>query len=184
MTILRNVALIIIIAGLFLGVRFIGATIHYGCHPDRIVNTDDGDDCAPPIVGIGEISFYLTGGSFNPISNKDAITVRKVSWRIERANPAATSDDFRYYEQTIAADVTTFDGITQRYDLGTAYGCTGTETSELEVRKIVIGRVACTFAESGTRFSAFKYERGFAIERYDESSKDGSIRTTTLLEIP
>ena len=124
------------------------------------------------------------GGSFNPILNRDAITVRKVSWNIEKANPAVTSlDDSRFYEEKIAADITTYDGKTKRYDLGTAYGCTGTTTSELENHTIVIGRVKCNFAESGTTFAAFKGNGGFYIERYDESPENSGASTTTLVEI-
>lgn len=181
---LRNIALVIIVIGIFLGIRYIGSTIHYGCHPERIVNIDDGDDCAPPFVGIGELSFYLTGGSFNPLLNRDAITVRKVDWQIEMADPSVTSeDDFHFYEQKIAADITTYDGKTKRYDLGIAYGCIGTTTSELQNHTIVIGRVECNFAESSTTFAAFKGNGGFHIERYDESAKDGDMRTTKLVEI-
>ena len=166
---LRNIALVIIVIGIFLGVRHIGSAIHYGCHPERIVNIDDGDDCAPPFVGVGELSFYLTGGSFNPILNRDATTVRKVSWHIEK--------------EKIAADITTYDGKTKRYDLGTAYGCTGTTTSELENRTIVIGRVECNADSGGTTFSAFKGNSGFYIERHDESAESGDTNTTTLVEI-
>ena len=181
---LRNIALVIIVVGIFLGVRYIGSVIHYGCHPDRIVNIDDGDDCAPPFVGVGELAFYLTGGSFNPLLNRDAITVRKVSWNIEKANSSVTSpDDSRFYEEKIAADITTYDGKTKRYDLGIAYGCTGTTTSELQNRTIVIGRVKCSFAESSTTFAAFKGNGGFYVERYNESAEDGGISTTTLVEI-
>ena len=90
---------------------------------------------------------------------------------------------FHFYEQKIAAAVTTYDGKTREYDLGTAYGCTGTTTSELQNHTIVIPRVTCNFAESGTTFSAFKGNGGFSIERYDESAKDGNIATTTLVEI-
>ena len=181
---LRNIALVIIVVGIFLGVRYIGSVIHYGCHPDRIVNIDDGDDCAPPFVGVGELSFYLTGGSFNPLLNRDAITVRKVSWQIEKANPAVTSlDDSRFYEEKIAADITTYDGKTKRYDLGTAYGCTGTTTSELENHTIIIGRVKCNFAESGTTFAALKGNGIFYIERYDESPEKNAASTTTLIEL-
>ncbi len=181
---LRNIALVIIVIGIFLGVRYIGSAIRYGCHPEPIVNIDDGDDCAPPFVGVGELGFYLTGGSFNPLLNRDAITVRTVSWHIEKADPAITNrDDFHFYEQKIAADVTTYDSKTKRYDLGTAYGCTGTTTSELENHTIVIGRVTCHLAESATTFVAFKGNGGFHIYRYDESAKDGEMRATKLVEI-
>lgn len=181
---LSNIALVMIVISIFLGIRYVGSTIHYGCHPERIVNIADGDDCAPPFVGVGELSFYLTGGSFNPLFNHDAITVRKMDWHIERSEPEVTGpDDFHFYEEKISADITTYDGKTKRYDLGIAYECTGTTTSELQNHTIVIGRVQCNFAESNTTFTAFKGNGGFYIERYDESAKDGSISTTTLLNI-
>ena len=181
---LRNIALVIIVIGIFLGIRYVGSTIHYGCHREPIVNVDGGDDCPPPFWVVGQLGFYLTGGSFNPLLNRDTITVRKVSWNIEKAPPSITSqDDFHFYEQKIAADITTYDGKTKRYDLGTAYGCTGTMTSELQNHTIVIGRVKCNFAEASTTFAAFKGKGGFHIERYDESAEDGSIRTTALVEI-
>lgn len=181
---ISKILIVIIVIGIFAGVRYIGTTIHYGCHREPIVNVDGGDDCPPPFWLVAQFSFYVTGGSLNPLWNRDATTVRKVSWNIEKANPALESpDDFNFYEQKIVADVTTYDGKTKRYDLGTAYGCTGITTSELQSQGIVIGRVSCDFAESGTTFSAFKHGKGFRIERYDESSKDGSIKTTVLMEI-
>lgn len=184
MNILKNIALVIIVIGIFLGVRFVGTTIHYSCHREPLTNVEGGDDCAPPIWAVGQLGFYLTGGSLNPYLNRDAITVRKISWDIEKVDPAITSqDDFHFYEQKIAADVTTYDGKTKRYDLGTAYGCTGTTTSELQNHTIVIGRVDCYYALTGTKFVAFLPHAGFRIERYDESAKDGSIATTTVVEI-
>ena len=181
---LKIFGIVVIVIALFLGVRFIGATIHYGCHREPLTNVDGGDDCAPPIWAVGQLGFYVTGGSFNPLLNRDTITVRKVSWSIEKANPEITSEDnYRIYEQKIAADVTTYDGKTKRYDLGTAYGCTGTTTSELENNTIVIGRVDCYYALTGTKFAAFNQNKGFRIERYDESAKDGSIKTSVLVEI-
>ncbi|RJQ34261.1 hypothetical protein C4568_02860 [Candidatus Parcubacteria bacterium] len=167
---------LIIAVGLYAGVRFIGSAIHYGCHPDRIVNIEDGDDCAPPFVGVGEMSFYVTGGPLVPFFNRDATTVRRVSWDIETTNAEMN-------EQKIGANVTTYDGKTVAYDLGTAHGCTGTATSELHDHTIVIGKVECYYALSSTSFSAFKHGKGFSIERYDESAEDGSIATTTLVEI-
>ena len=184
MNTLRNIALVIIVVGIFLGVRYVGSVIHYGCHREPIVNVDGGDDCAPPFVGIGALSFYLTGGSFNPLLNRDAITVRNVSWHIEKVDPSVTNqDDPHFYEQKIVADITTYDGKTKRYDLGTAYGCTGTTTSELQNHTIVIGRVQCNLAESATTFVAFKGNGGFHIERYEESTTDGDIKTTILVEL-
>jgi hypothetical protein len=184
MTILRSISLIIIVIGVFIGVRYIGSEIHYGCHREPIINVDGGDDCPPPFWVVGQLGFYLTGGSFNPLLNRDAITVRKVSWRIERADPSiANQNDSHFYEQKIEADVATYDGKTKLYDLGTAYGCIGTTTSELQNHTIVIGRVECNFAGSVTTFAAFKGNGGFHIERYDEPDKDNGTRTTKLVEL-
>ncbi|MBN2242017.1 MAG: hypothetical protein JW793_04950 [Acidobacteria bacterium] len=184
MTTLRNISLVIIIIGIFIGVRYIGSVIHYGCHREPIVNVDGGDDCPPPFWVVGQLGFYLTGGSFNPLFNRDAITVSKVSWHIEKADPSFTiRDDLHFYEQRIAADITTYDGRTKRYDLGTAHGCAAATASEHHNRTIVIGRVKCSFAESATTFAAYKGNGGFRIERSDESAKDGGIRTTTPVEI-
>lgn len=173
---LKILFVLIIAVGLYSGIRYIGTAIHYGCNPDPIVNVEGGDDCAPPIRGVGELGFYLTGGPLVPFLNRDATTVRKVGWSIETTNAEMN-------EQKIAADVTTYDGKTKHYDLGTAHGCTGTATSELQNRTIVIGRVDCYYALSGTTFTAFKHAKGFSIERYDEPAKDGSIATTSLVEI-
>jgi hypothetical protein len=181
---LKKISIAIIFIGLFLGLRFIGTTIHYNCHREPLTNVEGGDDCPPPFWAVAQVSFYLTGGSFNPLWNLDATTVRKINWIIEKAHPDITSeDDFHFYEQKIAADVTTYDGKTKRYDLGTAYGCTGTTTSLLENHTIVIGKVDCYYALTGARFVAHSPHGGFRIERYDESAKDGSIKTTTLVEI-
>jgi hypothetical protein len=160
----RYIVAIIFGTGLLFGVRFVASTIHYGCHADRITNIEDGDDCAPPIKVVGEIGFYLTGGSFNPVFNRDAITVRKVSWVIE---------------DKVFADVTTYDGQTKRYNLGVSDGCVGSVISELKNKTIVIGRVVC---DLGIKYIAFKSKNGFFIERYDEVS-EGQSNAATLVEI-
>ena len=73
----------------------------------------------------------------------------KVPWSNEEADPTFTSeDDFpsspsgqaRISEQKIAANVTTLDGLTKGYDLGTAYGCTGKEMNEIENNKLALGK--------------------------------------------
>jgi len=168
MNTLKNVALIIIVIGLFLGVRYVGSVIHYNA-------VQPAEDTPPPIRLVGDLGFFLTGGSLLPLWNHDATTVMNVSWSIEKANPQITNeDDYRINEQKIAADVTTLDGKTKRYDLGRAYGCTGKEMNEIEDHKIMFGKVECYYALSGVRFAAFLQKGGFRIERYDESAKDGS----------
>jgi hypothetical protein len=59
-TVLKNVALIVIVIGLYLGVRYIGSVIHYAC-------ADPNEDCAPPIHAVGQLGFYLTGGTLIPL---------------------------------------------------------------------------------------------------------------------
>jgi len=182
--ILKYVALTIIVVGLLLGLRYVGSAIRYGCADVPLDNVPGGDDCPPPFVLAGKLGWLVTGASFNPLLNRDAVTVRKVSWNIEKANPAITSeDDFRLYEQKVAADVTFFDGTTKRYQLGTGYGCQGDTKNEITDRKRFFGRVDCYFALTGTKFAAFSENRRFHIERYDESAKDGSIKTSILVEI-
>src|SRR3989344_1099718 len=184
MMIFKNVALIIIVSGLFLGIRYVGSAIRYGCANVPIVNVEGGDDCPPPVVLAGKLGWFVTGGSINPLWERDAIAVEKISWNIEKANPTITSeDDSQFYEQKVASDVTTMDGTLRRYDLGTAYGCTGDTKNEIMNHKRFFGRVDCYFALTGTEFAAFSQNRRFHIERYDESAKDGTIKTNVLVEI-
>ena len=181
---LKKIGIVIILAALFLGIRYVGSAIRYGCANVPIVNVEGGDDCPPPFVLMGKLGWLVTGASFNPLLNRDAVEVEKISWNIEKANPAITSeDDFRFYQQKIAAEVTMKDGTTKRYGLGTAYGCTGETNNEITDRKRFFGRVDCYFALTGTKFAAFSENRRFHIERYDESAKDGSIKTSILVEI-
>jgi len=184
MNTLKNIALVIIVIGLFLGIRYVSTAVRYGCADVPLENVDGGDDCPPPFYLAAKLGWLLTGGSLMPLWNRDAIAVEKISWNIEKAAPSITSqDDFHFYEQKIAADITTYDGKTKRYDLGTAYGCTGTMTSEISDNKRFFGRVDCYFALTGTKFAAFSQNRRFNIERYDESAKDGTIKTSVLVEI-
>jgi hypothetical protein len=188
MNALKYVALIIIVIGLFLGVRYIGSVIHYNA-------IQPAEDAPPPIRAVGDLFFFITGGSLNPLWNHDATTVMKVTWSIEKANPEITSEDdpsrsgaraeagYRINEQKIAADVTTLDGKTKRHELGTAYGCISKEMNEIEDGKIMFGKVDCYYALTGTKFAAFLQKGGFHMERYDESAQDGSVTTTTLVEI-
>ena len=174
---LKVIAVIVIVVGCYLGIRYVGSVIHYNA-------VQPAEDAPPPIRLVGDLGFYLTGGSLLPLWNHDATTVMKVTWNIEKANPALTSaDDFHFYEQKIAADVTTVDGKTKRYDLGTAMVCTSKEMNEIEGHKIMFGKVDCYYALTGTQFAAFIQKGGFRIERYDESAKDGSIKTSVLVEI-
>lgn len=181
---LKNVTLVIIVIGIFLGVRYVSTAIRYGCADVPLENVEGGDDCPPPFMLVSLLGWYATGGPLMPLWNRDAIAVQKISWNIEKANPAITSEDDSYfYEQKIAADVTFKNGETKRYDLGTAYGCTGDTKNEISDGKRFFGRVDCYFALTGTTFAAFNQNKGFRIERYDESAEDGSIKTSVLVEI-
>ncbi|OGD31918.1 hypothetical protein A3C91_00630 [Candidatus Azambacteria bacterium RIFCSPHIGHO2_02_FULL_52_12] len=182
---LKKIGIVIILIALFLGVRYVGSAIRYGCaNPVLLDNVPGGDDCPPPFYLAAKLGWLLTGGSLMPLWNRDAIAVEKISWNIEKADSSITSeDDFHFYEQKIAADVMTMDGMTKRYDLGTAHGCAGETKNEISDHKRFFGRVDCSFALSSTKFAAFNQKNGFRIERYDESAKDGSIKTTALVEI-
>jgi hypothetical protein len=57
---LNVVFVLIIIFGLYVGVRYVGSVIHYAC-------ADPAEDCAPPIYGVGEMGWYATGGSLVPL---------------------------------------------------------------------------------------------------------------------
>lgn len=183
---LKIVAIVIIAVAVYTGVRYVSSVIHYGCHNGvPIVGQDDQDDCPPPFFAAGKLGWFATGGSLIPLWNRDATSVEKISWNIEKADPAIMSgDDYRFYEQKIAAEVTFMNRTTKEYDLGTAYGCTADTKKEIRERKLMFGTVDCYFALSGTKFAAFSQKDGFRIERYDESARDGSIKTTVLVEIP
>src|SRR3989344_5583466 len=162
---IRKIFFVLIIAvGLYSGIRYVGSVIHYNC-------AFVAEDCPPPFNAVGQIGWYLTGGSLIPLWNHDTTAVRKVSWNIENVNPDTN-------EQRIAADVTFMDGTTREYDLGTAHGCTGKTKEAIEDRKLMFGKVDCYYALSGTTCSAFNQKGVFRIERYDQSAKDCSIRAT------
>lgn len=173
---LKIFAIVIIIIGCYLGIRYVGSVIHYNA-------VQPAEDAPPPIRLVGDLGFFITGGSLLSLWNHDATTVMKVIWNIEKADPSAREDNARFYEHKIAADVTTLDGKTKRYDLGTAYGCAGKEMNEIEDHKIMFGKVECSTALSETKFAAFIQKGGLRIERYDESAEDGSIKTSVLVEI-
>jgi len=116
-----------------------------------------------------------------------AKTVAKIDWHIEKANPAIADPDapnhYRNDEQKIAVDITFTDKSTKRYDVDTAYGCTGSNTPSTEGDKQVLGKVTCYYALTGVAFVAYAQDGGLVVERHDESAKDGSIKKTTVLEI-
>ncbi len=50
---------VIIALGSLTGIRYLGSVIHFAC-------ANPLEDCAPPIHGVGEIFWYVTGGSLLP----------------------------------------------------------------------------------------------------------------------
>ncbi len=51
--------LIVIVVGIYMGVRYISTIIHYTC-----ANT--AEDCPPPFYILAQIGYYSTGGSLVP----------------------------------------------------------------------------------------------------------------------
>lgn len=62
---LKIVALVIIVIGLYLGVRYLGALIHYA-------SANPAEDGSPPIVLAGQLAFYVTGGTLVPLFLQDS----------------------------------------------------------------------------------------------------------------
>ncbi len=58
--ILKLVAIMVIVAGVYTGVRYIGTVVHYACQVK-------GEDCPPPFKGLGDIAFIITGGNLVPL---------------------------------------------------------------------------------------------------------------------
>lgn len=52
--------IIIIVLGVYTGVRYVSTMIHYAC-------TNPLEDCPPPFYGLAEIGYYGTGGKFIPL---------------------------------------------------------------------------------------------------------------------
>ena len=61
---LKICAIVIIVIGCFLGVRYISAIIHYNC-------AVGGEDCPPPFRIVAELGWVLTGGDFVPLWTQD-----------------------------------------------------------------------------------------------------------------
>jgi len=54
------IGVLIIVIGCYLGIRYVGAVIHYGC-------AEPGADGPPPICLTGELGWVITGGDFIPL---------------------------------------------------------------------------------------------------------------------
>lgn len=101
--------------------------------------------------------------------------VQKISWVIERANPNITdNNDYRKSEQAISIEITVDGEGTNRYYLGTAYGCTGSTIASSQNGKKVFGKVNCYYSLTGTDFTSYLENGRFVVERLDE---DASGRT-------
>lgn len=61
---LKIFAIVIIVIGLYLGVRYVGTVIHYACAVPE-------EDCPPPFYGAAQIAFYLTGGDLVPLWTRE-----------------------------------------------------------------------------------------------------------------
>lgn len=56
---------VIIVIGVFLGVRYISTIFHYACAVPE-------EDCPPPFRLVGDLGFVLTGGSLVPLWLQDS----------------------------------------------------------------------------------------------------------------
>ena len=62
--VLKTIGILIIVIGLYTGVRYIGALIHYGCNEPEA-------DGPPPLCLMGELGWVITGGDFVPLWTQD-----------------------------------------------------------------------------------------------------------------
>ena len=57
-------SILVIVIGLYSGVRYVGAVIHYACAVPE-------EDCPPPFYIAGQFGYYLTGGDLVPLWTRD-----------------------------------------------------------------------------------------------------------------
>lgn len=57
---LKVFGIVVIVAGVFLGVRYVSTNVHYAC-------ANPAEDCPPPLYGLAQIGYYSTGGSLIPL---------------------------------------------------------------------------------------------------------------------
>lgn len=55
---------LIILAGTYTGVRYLGTTIHYACEVPA-------EDCPPPFRALGDLAWFITGGDLVPFWTRD-----------------------------------------------------------------------------------------------------------------
>ncbi len=58
--ILKTIAIVVIVSGIYIGVRYMGSVVHYACQVP-------GEDCPPPFKGLGDLAFFVTGGNLVPL---------------------------------------------------------------------------------------------------------------------
>lgn len=54
------IGIIVIVSGIYLGVRYVSTMIHYAC-------LNPVEDCPPPFRGLADLGYYATGGSLIPV---------------------------------------------------------------------------------------------------------------------
>jgi hypothetical protein len=54
------IGIIVILFGVYIGVRYVSTMIHYAC-------LNPVEDCPPPFFGLAQIGYYGTGGSLIPV---------------------------------------------------------------------------------------------------------------------
>lgn len=52
--------IIVIVVGVYTGVRYVSTMIHYAC-------ANPLEDCPPPFYGLAQIGYYGTGGGLIPV---------------------------------------------------------------------------------------------------------------------
>ena len=61
---LKIFAVVVIITGSYLGIRYVGSVIHYACAVPE-------EDCPPPFRIVGDLGFVMTGGNIVPLWTRD-----------------------------------------------------------------------------------------------------------------
>lgn len=61
---LKILGIVIIIIACYLGIRYVGSIIHYGC-------SNPAEDGPPPICLTGELGWVITGGNLVPLWRRD-----------------------------------------------------------------------------------------------------------------
>lgn len=112
-------------------------------------------------------------------------TVQLISWDIVPANPYIMNQgDSAYYEQKLFIDATSADGNTTRYDLGTSYGCIGSNEIEVTSDRTTLGRMDCSFDSTEVEYVAYAKGGKFFVEKREITASGFSgPKTKVLVEI-